>query len=69
MVVPCATNNAHFFNTKEVHFFDSDFYRGQDSYRSHFPLEQERAELTREHGRPFLTGEASPSYLSHYRAV
>jgi Sulfotransferase domain len=54
--------------TKEVHFFDYDFYRGTDWYRSHFPLEQARADFARDHGRPFLTGEASPSYISHFWA-
>src|SRR6266852_4710221 len=50
---------------KEVHFFDYDWYRGVDWYRSHFPTEQARGAFEREHGRPFLTGEASPSYISH----
>ena len=50
---------------KEVHFFDYDYYRGVDWYRSHFPTEQARAAFEREHGRRFLTGEASPSYISH----
>jgi hypothetical protein len=64
-VVPCVTKSDHFVNTKEVHFFDYNFQRGQDWYRSHFPLERGRVEFVREHGRPFLTGEASPSYISH----
>ena len=51
--------------TKEVHFFDYEFYRGLDWYRSHFPLASAREEHVREHGRPFLTGEASPTYISH----
>src|SRR5207248_7599894 len=51
--------------TKEVHFFDYEFYRGFDWYRSHFPLASAREEHVREHGRPFLTGEASPTYISH----
>lgn len=50
---------------KEVHFFDYDFYRGLDWYRTHFPLASARAEFEREHGRPFFTGEASPTYISH----
>jgi len=65
LVVPCVTGEGHFDMTKEVHFFDYNFYRGEDWYRSHFPLAQERLEFAREHGRPFLTGEASPSYISH----
>jgi Sulfotransferase domain len=53
---------------KEVHFFDYNYYRGEDWYRRHFPLEAERAAFASRHGRPFLTGEASPSYLSHHWA-
>ncbi len=50
---------------KEVHYFDYNHYRGEDWYRRHFPLAGERDLFTARHGRPFLTGEASPSYLSH----
>jgi Sulfotransferase domain len=50
---------------KEVHYFDYQFSFGEDWYRSHFPREQERRAFASEHGRPFLTGEASPSYISH----
>jgi Sulfotransferase domain len=64
-VEPCVTDLAYFRNTKEVHFFDYNFDRGEDWYRSHFPLERKRLEFEREHGRPFLTGESSPSYISH----
>jgi hypothetical protein len=53
---------------KEVHFFDYNYYRGEDWYRGHFPLQAERSAFALKHGRPFLTGEASPSYLSHYWA-
>jgi hypothetical protein len=51
--------------TKEVHYFDYSYYRGVDWYRSHFPTAAERDVFAREHGRPFLTGESSPTYLSH----
>jgi Sulfotransferase domain len=50
---------------KEVHFFDYDWYRGVDWYRQHFPSRRDRDAFAREHGRPFLTGEASPTYISH----
>jgi hypothetical protein len=49
---------------KELLFFDYNFHRGVDWYRGHFPLERERAEFERQHGRPFLTGEATASYLT-----
>jgi Sulfotransferase domain len=51
---------------KELLFFDYNFYRGVDWYRKHFPLESERGEFEREHGRPFVTGEATASYLTGY---
>lgn len=40
---------------KEVHFFDANFERGVNWYRSCFPLQVEN----------FVTGEASPSYIFH----
>lgn len=52
-------------STKEVHYFDYYYWWGEDWYRTHFPLAADRAEFAREHGRPFITGEASPTYLSH----
>src|SRR5579863_163895 len=51
---------------KEVHFFDYHYFRGTNWYRSHFPRAAERAAFTAEHGYPFVTGEASPSYISHH---
>jgi Sulfotransferase domain len=64
-VRPCSTSDPHFLKTKEVHYFDYGFYRGEDWYRSHFPLRREADEFARQHGQAFLTGEASPSYISH----
>ncbi len=55
-------------STKEVHYFDYNYFRGEDWYRKHFPLRAERERFAAEHGRPFLTGEASPPYLSHHWA-
>ena len=51
---------------KEVHYFDYNHFRGEDWYRGHFPLASDRARFSAEQGRPFVTGEASPSYMSHY---
>jgi len=50
---------------KEIHFFDYEYDRGVDWYRSHFPTKAAADAFAKEHGRPFLTGEASPSYISH----
>lgn len=51
---------------KEIHFFNMNYYRGEDWYRCYFPHERERDQFAREHGRPFLAGEATASYLAHY---
>ena len=64
-VRPCVADDAYFLGTKEIRFFDWGYSRGEDWYRSHFPLERERDEFAREQGRPFLTGEGSPSYIAH----
>jgi hypothetical protein len=48
---------------KEIHYFSFYYERGTDWYRHFFPLERERKAFAAEHGRPFITGEASPSYL------
>jgi hypothetical protein len=50
---------------KEVHYFDYQYELGHDWYRSNFPTKRARDEFASRHGRPFLTGEASPSYISH----
>ena len=43
---------------KEVHFFDRNFHRGENWYRSFFPLSSRI-------GSERITGEASPNYLFH----
>jgi hypothetical protein len=43
---------------KEVHYFDLNFERGENWYRSHFPLQMRNS-------RTGITGEASPYYLFH----
>jgi hypothetical protein len=55
-------------STKEVHYFDYNYFRGEDWYRRHFVRQGDRDRFAAEHGRPFLTGEASPSYMSHFWA-
>lgn len=51
--------------TKGVHYFDSNFARGERWYRSYMPLASTRARATRRHGVPAVVGEASPYYLFH----
>jgi hypothetical protein len=53
--------------TKEVHFFDNNYQRGQLWYRAHFPTVFERRWRERS-GRPLLACEASPYYLFHPHA-
>ena len=50
---------------KELLFFDYNWDAGVDWYRSHFALTGERERFAREHGRLFLTGEATASYVSN----
>ncbi|MDT0302262.1 sulfotransferase family protein [Streptomonospora wellingtoniae] len=48
---------------KGVHYFDTDYHRGLDWYRGHFPL---RALVRPGSGRPRIeVGESSPYYLFH----
>jgi hypothetical protein len=53
---------------KELLFFDYRYARGVDWYRAHFATERERDEFRDAQGRPFLTGEATATYLTNYRA-
>ena len=46
---------------KEVHYFDLNFGKGDNWYRSHFPLQMRNS-------RKYITGEASPYYLFHPHA-
>jgi hypothetical protein len=47
---------------KEIHYFDLNFRKGTNWYRSHFPLQIRNT-------RTFITGEASPYYLFHPHAA
>ncbi len=50
---------------KDLHFFDRRFHKGLGWYRGHFPTSIEKYYAERLRGQPFVTGEASPSYLFH----
>jgi Sulfotransferase domain len=50
--------------TKEVHFFDDQYWRGVDWYRSFFATSAERR-LARLRGGDLVAGEATPYYLFH----
>ena len=71
----CGTTSLHAWLTehplvaptnKEIHFFNMNYYRRADWYRCFFPHSRERDAFEAEHGRPFLVGEATASYLAHY---
>jgi Sulfotransferase domain len=47
---------------KEVHYFDLNFRKGNNWYRSHFPLQTRNTHA-------YITGEASPYYLFHPHAA
>jgi hypothetical protein len=51
--------------TKGVHFFDSNFWRGERWYRSYMPSRSARRRAERAVGKRVIVGEASPYYLFH----
>ncbi|MDQ1597756.1 MAG: hypothetical protein QOI70_1180 [Microbacteriaceae bacterium] len=51
--------------TKGVHYFDSNYWRGERWYRSHMPTKAARLRAERALGKPVVVGEASPYYLFH----
>lgn len=51
--------------TKGIHYFDSNYWRGERWYRAHLPSVAMRAWQSRRVGAEVITGEASPYYLFH----
>ncbi|MGI9157358.1 MAG: sulfotransferase domain-containing protein [Marmoricola sp.] len=51
--------------TKGVHYFDTNYDRGERWYRSYMPTAANRNQSSRKHGVPAMAGEASPYYLFH----
>jgi hypothetical protein len=51
---------------KDIHFFSVKYGQGADLYRSYFPYVRDRDAFAAEHGRPFISGEATASYLADY---
>lgn len=56
---------ANVLGAKGVHYFDTDFHRGLDWYKAHFPSQEEREKHEAEVGHPAVVGEASPYYMFH----
>lgn len=50
---------------KGIHYFDTNYDRGFDWYRSHFPTAAAARHRARLSGEPTITGEASPYYMFH----
>lgn len=55
--------------TKGIHYFDSNYWRGEAWYRSHLPSTAARGQQARRVGGPVVVGEASPYYLFHPAAA
>ena len=53
------------WNTKTSHYFEENWWRGEQWYRSHFPTSRQRAALERKYGGPVKVGEAAPLYMFH----
>lgn len=51
--------------TKGVHYFDANYVRGEDWYRSYMPTVVSRSLSSRRYGVAPVAGEASPYYLFH----
>jgi Sulfotransferase domain len=54
---------------KGVRYFDENYWRGPQWYRSHFPTGAYRRHLERRRGGPVLAGDASSYYLFHPAAA
>jgi hypothetical protein len=50
---------------KGVHYFDTNFGRGLDWYKGHFPTEATAARAAQTAGQRIITGESSPYYMFH----
>ncbi len=54
---------------KGTYYFDVNFERGDDWYRSHFPTQSSLDRRTAKVGRQQIVGEATPYYLYHPHAA
>jgi len=50
---------------KEIGFFDSNYARGINWYKAHFPTYFQKFYVTQIKKKDFITGEATPSYINH----
>jgi hypothetical protein len=74
----CGTSSLYYYltehpailpaSTKEPHYFDEYFARGQSWYRAQFPTRMRKGFDERVFGRHLLTGEGTPYYLLYPHA-
>ena len=53
---------------KEIHFFDTYFWRGMGWYKTHFPTKMEKNKIEKISNQKFITGEATPNYVFYPNA-
>jgi len=53
---------------KEVYFFDINFRRGSNWYKRFFPSKWKKFQINKIQKKEFLTGEATPHYISYLHA-
>ena len=53
---------------KEIYFFDTNFHRGVNWYKRFFPSKWQKFQIVKIHKKKFLTGEATPHYISYPHA-
>lgn len=56
-------------SSKEVHYFDYNYHRGENWYRAHFQMQSDKKKREQELGETVLTFEASPYYMYHPLAI
>ena len=52
----------------EIGFFDQNFHRGINWYKSHFPFKLSKYHLEKKFRKDFTTGDATPVYINHPEA-
>ena len=53
---------------KEVHYFDKEFHKGLNWYKSFFPTKRKKSKLEEKQKMKCITGESTPRYLFHHHA-
>jgi hypothetical protein len=56
-------------SSKEVHYFDYNYHRGENWYRAHFQKQSDKLKREKDLGESVLTFEASPYYMYHPLAI